>query len=1119
MNKEPSLPNLLQNLAQTETNKFSELVQIAGLNLLVDFIGIDLSGEDLSDDNLSQANLSFADLSDTNLRCTDLSGANLSGANLNGANLRNANLSGANLSNANLTDANLSGVNLNGAILRDANLNGANLRKANLSNANLSNAILTDANLNGAELRNVTHLVNGVATRLASTQGAANTDKIGIKTEEPRENAFDPLLEADKEIVQATSDLVGLEGILDDVCKEIQESLDFDFVGISLVMPEQDTIEAVYGIGIAGKWVDQARHYLDADEDLRDIQAEIVKNCHTEIIKGWDRRFDRWIYERFNHDSLIRVFSPIFLVQNEQGEVIEDWFEHYEWSKNFIPKRDAEGENMAIRMEPLPTSYPLVVIGTVEAGYENPEKAITYEQATMLAQLIARRALDIRRGRLPYVLETIAENAKRIFQADFTTLYFLWEPTQERYIYKLSAGDRSSIPFDQFSPRKNGLGWHSISEAEPQYIVSKNSKIGFNPGALARGTKTYAAFPLLINDKHKVIPRAIATPVRQGNNMEREQHLSSVGVLYVHFRYEHPFIEELGRQGEYFANRAVDAIWHVMIYQQMREEARQLATLHCVTQSLSQIESDLLSHIAWNTLNVLAADVVVIYEYIQTEKQFLTPPSLAGRLMREEAMESDINEQSVPFLLIRDETNAYVTNISNEPIFKKSRFTQRERIQSVAGILLKVDKDIVGVMFINYRRYHSFSNEEKQLINSLASSAASAIKNQRWLQTLDTIEREIITTLDRKKLLELIVQKAVQNTGADVGFISTLEPTSHELIVQARYPANEPVETALTHIKLGEGVSGWVAMHRKAELVNDVEADPRYKAYFVNSRSELCVPLLDKDCRVRGVLNVESRQRAKFKQRDLWRLEFLAGLAVIAIQNAQNAERKEHNGIEAILTTIGNLSGKFLQRMNNDVSEIKGLLQEIVSNLNENNVDVGKNKGNTALLFVDQLSQTLRGMKIGHKEEPQLLNLNEIVNHALNEFTMPRAVEKNLCIPNYLPKVLGGEQQLIGIFYHLINNAVDAMPNGGILSINATTIQEEEKLWVEVKVCDTGTGIAPEKSDEIFQLGFTTKGEESIGLGLWLTKRHVESLGGALKYDSSLRKGSQFTVKLPAYDN
>lgn len=88
---------------------------------------------------------------------------------------------------------------------------------------------------------------------------------------------------------------------------------------------------------------------------------------------------------------------------------------------------------------------------------------------------------------------------------------------------------------------------------------------------------------------------------------------------------------------------------------------------------------------------------------------------------------------------------------------------------------------------------------------------------------------------------------------------------------------------------------------------------------------------MDKDCRVCGALNVESREKAKFEKRDLWRLEFLAGLAVIAMQNAQNAERKEQSLKEEILATVHDLQINFLNQKVNDVStvEVGELLQEI----------------------------------------------------------------------------------------------------------------------------------------------------------------------------------------------
>lgn len=99
------LQDLIQQVVEAETQDFSELVKIAGLNLTEDFAGSDLSFTQLNGGDLSGANLSDANLRDANLYSANLSDAKLICANLNSANLSYANLSGANLDGANLSNA------------------------------------------------------------------------------------------------------------------------------------------------------------------------------------------------------------------------------------------------------------------------------------------------------------------------------------------------------------------------------------------------------------------------------------------------------------------------------------------------------------------------------------------------------------------------------------------------------------------------------------------------------------------------------------------------------------------------------------------------------------------------------------------------------------------------------------------------------------------------------------------------------------------------------------------------------------------------------------------------------------------------------------------------------
>jgi uncharacterized protein YjbI with pentapeptide repeats len=165
------LQETIARVMDAKTDDFTELAQLAELDLLQDFAGAKLWGC-----NLSGVDLSGANLEGTKLRGADLCDADLSEANLRGVQLGGADLSGALLSDANLERADLHRCSLALANLSGANLVGANLTEANLSNANLSDAKLTGANLSGADL----HQAGLVLTDLTET------NLTGVKVEGAR---------------------------------------------------------------------------------------------------------------------------------------------------------------------------------------------------------------------------------------------------------------------------------------------------------------------------------------------------------------------------------------------------------------------------------------------------------------------------------------------------------------------------------------------------------------------------------------------------------------------------------------------------------------------------------------------------------------------------------------------------------------------------------------------------------------------------------------------------------------------------------------------------------------------------------------------------------------------
>jgi signal transduction histidine kinase len=94
---------------------------------------------------------------------------------------------------------------------------------------------------------------------------------------------------------------------------------------------------------------------------------------------------------------------------------------------------------------------------------------------------------------------------------------------------------------------------------------------------------------------------------------------------------------------------------------------------------------------------------------------------------------------------------------------------------------------------------------------------------------------------------------------------------------------------------------------------------------------------------------------------------------------------------------------------------------------------------------------------------------------------------------------------------HLIQNALDAMPEGGRLSLELT--EEGESFRVEIG--DTGTGVSPSIQDRLFEAFVTTKpAAEGLGLGLSYCKRVVEGVGGSIRYRTG-DAGTIFILTLP----
>jgi CheY-like chemotaxis protein len=111
-----------------------------------------------------------------------------------------------------------------------------------------------------------------------------------------------------------------------------------------------------------------------------------------------------------------------------------------------------------------------------------------------------------------------------------------------------------------------------------------------------------------------------------------------------------------------------------------------------------------------------------------------------------------------------------------------------------------------------------------------------------------------------------------------------------------------------------------------------------------------------------------------------------------------------------------------------------------------------------------------------------------------------------------IPFVMGSPSELREVLTNIIFNAVDAMPEGGTLTI-ATQPQTED--WVEMRITDTGIGMAEEVKKRVFDPFFTTKGVKNSGLGMSVSYGIIKRHGGEILIESEPGKGTTFIIHLP----
>lgn len=197
--------------------------------------------------------------------------------------------------------------------------------------------------------------------------------------------------------------------------------------------------------------------------------------------------------------------------------------------------------------------------------------------------------------------------------------------------------------------------------------------------------------------------------------------------------------------------------------------------------------------------------------------------------------------------------------------------------------------------------------------------------------------------------------------------------------------------------------------------------------------------------------------------------------------------------------------GHFAARFRPDREAIRDQFDSLLTRMKD---EVGRLEG-----LVNDLLDYTRPAQVS-KNVFDLRELVEEVISSVKSQAEEQGVEISHELPNLPARVSGDIRRLKSCLSNIAVNAVQAMPSGGRLTARLTKLDER----VELRISDTGVGISEDHLKKIFEPYFSTK-QTGFGLGLAVAKKVVEEHGGSITVESTVGKGTTFTVKLPGADD
>jgi signal transduction histidine kinase len=468
------------------------------------------------------------------------------------------------------------------------------------------------------------------------------------------------------------------------------------------------------------------------------------------------------------------------------------------------------------------------------------------------------------------------------------------------------------------------------------------------------------------------------------------------------------------------------------------------------------------------------------------------------------------------------------------------------RVRSQAFTPLSRQGKAIGVMIVTRSEVRPFQQSELDLMTGFADQAVIAIENTRLLNELrESLQQQTATadvlkvisrsTFDLKAVLNTLVESAARLCEADQAVIG--RPKGATYYFEATYGvSSEFAEFMAIHpAKIdGSSISGRVLFERRIVHVPDVLADPEYTyggRTIGGFRTLLGVPILREGAPI-GVITLARNSVQPFTDKQIELVVTFADQAGIAIENVRLFDEIQDKSCQ--LEAASQHKSQFLANMShelrtplNAIIGVSEMLREDAEALKQDTEPLDRvlGAGRHLLVLINDildLSKIEAGRMELHLQTFPLAPVIQDVAKTIEPMATKNGNRLVIDCPADLGTIHADQTRLRQSLLNLASNA-NKFTEKGTVTIAAHQGQENGD-WITLAVSDTGIGMTPEQVSRLFQefsqaSSATASKYGGTGLGLVISRRFCQMMGGDITVESEPGRGSTFMIRLPRIVN